>query len=424
MKPNKSYIRAIVVLVSLANLLFVHIAAAQTYQMVDSMSADYYQKGEWKQLDKYFRNVKLEQYQAHSFYQRNALANMQLGNLSRTDRMIRKAVRLNSMNAFTNTIWHDLLLLKGKEAQAIYVGRRQRGYARNALLSTLSLEGGVKYSTNPEPGHMLHISAMLNSRIGYATHIRQFIAFNKQDYFWENFNQITYTFLGTHLLSSSVTFEMPFQYADYRSLIEHSDLINNSTFFNADGNALQQALHWGMNMRYEGSAFSFTGGYSFMQAETKAGYNTRIQTGGNVISGRVDSTDSYAQLQGNITGKYTHYINRKAYSLQLHTFLIDGRDKVYWNFRPSLSAQASKKIWLYGEYWHKGKHMLAIPDAGVLINNFNTQIQRTILSIHYYPNLKYKLEATWMMEWGRDELYQQDLAYQCFFVHLTRYLKR
>lgn len=424
MKPNTSYIRAIVMWVSLTNVLIVKLVGAQTYQMVDSMSADYYQKGEWKQLDAYFRNVKLGHYQAHSFYQRNAVANMQLGNLSRADRMIRKAVRLNSLNAFTNAIWHDMLLQKGREAQAIYVGQRQRGYARHALLSTISFEGGLKYSINPEPGHMLHTSAMLHSRIGYATHIRQFIAFNMQDYFWEHFNQITYTFLGTHLLNTSFSLEMPFQYADYRSRIEHSDLINNSTFFNANGNALQQASHWGMNLRYDGSAFSFTGGFSFMQAETKAGYNTRFETGGNVLTGRVDSTDSYVQLQGNFSGKYTYYIHRRAYSLQLQTFFIDGRDKVYWNFRPSLSLQAGKKVWLYAEYWHKGRHMLAVPDVGVLINNFNTRTQRTMTSVQYYPNAKYKLEATWMMKWGRDELYQQDLAYQCFFVHLARYLKR
>jgi hypothetical protein len=424
MKPKKTYLSHIVNWVCFANAIFGLTAKAQTYQLVDSMSTDYYQKGEWKQLDAYFRNVKLNQYQAHSFYQRNAVANMQLGNIARADRMIRKAIKLNSLNAFTNAIWHDMLIQKGSEAQAIFVGRRQRGYSRNALLSTVSLEGGLKYSTNPEPGHMLHTSAMIHSRIGYATHVRQFIAFNKQDYFWEKFNQFTYTFLGTRLLSPTVSLEMPIQFADYHSRIEHSDLFNNTTFFDANGNASQQALHWGMNMRYDGSAFSFAGGLSFMQAETQAGYNIRFQSGGNVITGQVDSTDTYAQLQGNFSGKFTQYINRRAYSLQLQTFFINGRDKVYLNFRPSISGQLGSNLWLYGEYWHKGRHMLAVPEAGVLINNFNTRTQRTMASLQFYPSVKYKLEATWMMEWGRDELYQQDLAYQCFFIHLTCFLKR
>jgi len=424
MRVDLSYRKTGVWMLMLTNLCNLNLIHAQEYRLIDSLSLAFYHKGEWELLDSCLSNSKMKEYQAHVFYQRSAVANFHLGNLGKSDRMLRKALKLNSLDELNYTMKHDLYITKGNLQQAIFTGKAKKGYSRNNLLSAIAFESGIKHSSREDPGNLLHSSLMLQSRLGYRFHLKQFLAYNKQDYFWENFNQLTYSLLSSFQLKSNVSVEIPFQFADYSSTINNVEIFDNSTIYYVQGNSFQKAFHVGLNVKYIGSSFTVLAGLSGMQANTRAGYDGLFTTLTEATKNRVDSSNFYNQAQLNMTGQYDLYFPNHLVKINLSGFLIQNKEKLYINMRPGASLQISSKWWFYGEYWHKDRHMIAAADAGIFVNNFNTQTERVLASLQFFPNPKYKVEATWFTEWGKDVLYDRDLKYQSFFIHLTRFLSK
>lgn len=424
MRVNLSFQKTRIWIFILINLFCLNPLLTQEYRLIDSLSLAFYEKGEWQLLDSCLSNSKLNEYQAHSFFQRSSMANFHLGNLGKSDRMLRKALKLNSLDELNFTLQHDLFLLKGNFQQAIYSGKAEKGYSMNNLLSAIAFENGIKYSSNQDPGNLLHSSIMIQSRLGYRFHLKQFLTYNKQDYFWEDFNQFTYSLLSSFQLNTHFSLEIPFQFANYSSTINNVDKFDNSDIYYVQGNSFQKAFHAGLNVKYLGPSFTVVAGLSGMQANTRAGYDELYTTFTEATKNRVDTSNVYKQAQLNLTGQYDLYFPNHLVKINLSSFLIQNNEKLFINLRPGAALQISDKWWIYGEYWHKDNHMISAADAGIFVNNFNTQTQRVLASLQFFPNSKCKLEATWFTEWGTDTLYNRNLNYQSFFIHLTRFFTK
>jgi hypothetical protein len=67
--------------------------------------------------------------------------------------------------------------------------------------------------------------------------------------------------------------------------------------------------------------------------------------------------------------------------------------------------------------------MLAAPAVGVFINNFNTQYERYLLSAQHLFKNGNSLDFTWFIESGSDQLYNETLQSQSFFLKFNYSIK-
>ena len=399
------------------------IMAQNNYTLVDSLSRQYFIERNWTAMQLLFNEHHPDFFQSNVFYQRNAAAEFQLGNIYKAEKLISKSLSLNKYDMFSLGLMHDVLLQKGQIDKAISIGKSHLGYKKNVWLSSIAAETGLKYSALQEPEDLWHIGLGVRSRIGYRFNLNQFFSINKQHYFWEQFEQLNYTALPEYHLNKNWSIEAPFQIADYNSKIDYQDSSEISQRFDADGLASQQAQHFGFNLKYLKLRHKMMLGFSNFSSLTKAAYQLNFNNQDTIVNQIFDTTGRFAQQQINLEYQYTLPILKNSIRVGSYVYLIESQFGQFINFRPYLSISATKNLLLFFDYWHKDRYMLASPVKGIMINNFNTQTQRVLASVQYFPIPQLSVELSYINEFGKDLLYNNSLQYQGVFLNIAYTLK-
>lgn len=397
---------------------------AQAFDLIDSITNTFYQSADWQNLYNFCKETSIESFNSPQLNKRMAVAAFYVEDYSLANRLVVKSGKQNSSDSTIFWLRYWLNLEAGEIEQAGFWAQKL-GYPNdNFRLKGISMEAGTKISNQEEPGSLFHAGVGLSTQLKHKLHLDQFVGWNAQQYFWENFNQFSYSANLIYVPRANWQISVPIQIASYASNITMNEQIGADYQINRAGTSKQLAGNFGLNLRYLRPNYSLNFGITGFKSSTSADFITEENVFGQSFLFRTDTTNAFQQFQVNLGAQKRFYLGKKQLKLQMQTAILKTSNNLtFLNVRPSVAYNLSPKWWLYGEFWHKDSYMLSAPTVGVFINNFNTQSERYLLSVQHIFKKGNSLELIWFTESGNDQLYNETLQYQAIFLKFNYAIK-
>lgn len=397
---------------------------AQTYYLVDSVTNVYYQQADWQNLYNFCKETKLDQFKSFSLNKRYALAAFLTKRNTKAEKLLYKSLALNRSDSTIQQLAYLIYNQIGEQQLANFWLLNYQNQNSKWRLNSLSAETGTKWSINEEPGHLLHFQIAENRQWNRNWQSSQFLSFNKQPYFWENFKQYNYAFLISGIIHRHWQIDIPLQLAWFNAAISSDNIENQQILSKNIGNSQQQVANFGLSGKYFGPGLGILFGVNTSWAKTNVNYNIISNTSPTTNLSNIDTAFLFNQKQLNIGLYKRFYINNKPITLSFQTAIIQAFNTSYLNIKPSITWSINAKTWLYTEYWHKNRYLLHSADAGLLINNFNTKTNRFLITFNRQNKKGHSLALTWLFEKGNDLLYNRAINYHGTFLKINYLLKK
>lgn len=400
---------------------FISNANAQSAALIDSLSADMYLNEQWESLNNLTHQIDLSQYASADLYYRAAVAAFQTQRHSRCEQLLRLAIPLAKEQSSIDYLLYLSLLQQGKHEFAVGAGASFLKLKPINLLTSASLELGVKYSSQSEPSSLSLIGTSFSSRIGKRFFWKTFLSRNAQNYFWENMQQYNWTFLPKLVLNKNWAVQFPFQLAIYQAKVNFSSILTQPAFISS-GKTNQLAWHGGVQLHYAKNYLQSELGFSVLQSALKNDFTITYPSENNYIF-QNNQNLTETQIQAHTKVQFSLPWFHERLKPGLTTYWIYFNQVFYVMPVPEISVRLNKRINFYSNYWHKKNFLITQPDAGYIINNSNTNTKRVLASASYLLKLNTKLDFSWFYEWGNDRLYDRSLNYHGAFISFSYFFK-
>lgn len=396
--------------------------ANDSYVFIDSLSQAYYARGEWQNMNKLGAQNDICSFGSNKLLQRFAHAAFISKNYRLAEKWAWCAYKLSSTDTHSLQILYNVRLKAGDIRNVLFLGQSLGYFRKGFCVVDAGLEGGFKFSKEQEPGNFSHAGVHLGIRFGRRLFADQFFSVNTQDYFREDFSQYNYTFVPEIYFTPRLSLLLPFQAAKYKSSIAYTDSSYAPELFAINGNVTQHTNHISAMLRFRQGHFDIQGGASCFLGKTQTGYDViRDFEGQQNLVNTVNLDSVTTQYQANALAQVNFDFKKQRVFLGMQNSLLNANGTTYLNARPFFSAELTKNLRLYGEFWHKGNYMISNPSAGILINNTHTTITRYLLMLSYSDNKRIKIDLTGIRERVDDRLYARQFKNNGLFLNLNFY---
>ncbi len=402
---------------------------AQYFKQVDATTYELYQNSDWEGLKRLGEQHAPDQFDYYYYNVRMGVAYFQLKEYYKAEEYLTRAIANSDLDFPKEYLFWTYTYLGEEElATQLYFQFdetiRSRLNMNNSAVKSFDLETGAKFPDDNTLGTGKYINGSLTHALANNWNLSYQLSLFGQNKDYSNFRYTQYgasahKTIGTKSISLG---------GYYGKTYSNLPLTSTTEYTTGETNLHSYGMFAGISKRYQrlrlGGFVTLTG------LRGKVEYQTLDSSPGvsfppvPVFSTSATHYENQSAIAftPTITTNYTLPFWKDAVTLGMDISPVNGTSGSFLNFRPSLSAKFSDKLWLKADYLSVGDYLFYDLRTGVSYNNFQTKKLTTSLNYAFTSRVSGRL--TYSFEDVQDPWENANYNMNSLFIGINLKLNR